>query len=107
MLYPFDSEKPRGDEPINMYVNQWSSQIETRSLKIKSMVGQGCFCCGAKPAHSRSQCPAKDVTGHKYGKKGHYRKCCKSKTGKQDIIGELGRFTTTADRNQCQSDVSL
>ena len=23
---------------------------------------QSCFCCGAKPVHPRSQCPAKDVT---------------------------------------------
>ncbi|PFX14801.1 Retrovirus-related Pol polyprotein from transposon 17.6 [Stylophora pistillata] len=52
---------------------------------------QSCFCCGAKPAHPRSQCPAKDVTCHKCGKKGHYKKCCKSKTGKQSTTGEPRR----------------
>ncbi|CAH3014621.1 unnamed protein product [Porites evermanni] len=42
----------------------------------------------SKPAHPRSQCPAKDVTSHKCRKKGNYKKCCKSKTGKQGTTGE-------------------
>ena len=41
-----------------------------------------------KVAHPRSQCPAKDVTSHKCRKKGNYKKCCKSKTGKQGTTGE-------------------
>ena len=50
MLYPFDSEKPRGDEPINMYVYvkhlldpEWLTnlplfqgvQLDERELKVQ------------------------------------------------------------------------
>ena len=43
---------------------------------------QDCYCCGARPAHPKSKCPARDVTCHSCGKKGHYQKCCKSKRAK-------------------------
>ena len=46
------------------------------------MKRQDCYCCGARPAHPKSKCPAKDVTCHNCGKKGHYQKCCKSKRAK-------------------------
>ena len=68
---------------------EWSNQDKTSKDKEHGETKrQGCFCCAAKPAHPRSQCPAKDVTCHKCGKKGHYKKCCKSKTGKQGTTGE-------------------
>ncbi|PFX16986.1 hypothetical protein AWC38_SpisGene18711 [Stylophora pistillata] len=72
---------------------QRSGQIEIRVKTSKDKEHgeskrQSCFCCGAKPTHPRSQCPAKYVTCHKCGKKGHYKKCCKSKTGKQGTTGE-------------------
>ena len=41
---------------------------------------QNCYCCGTRTAHPKSKCPARDVVCHKCGKKGHYQKCCKSKT---------------------------
>ena len=46
------------------------------------MKRQDCYCCGARPAHPKSKCPAKDVKCHNCGKKGHYQKCCKSKRTK-------------------------
>ena len=46
------------------------------------MKRQDCYCCGARPAHPKSKCPAKDVTCHSCDKKGHYQKCCKSKRTK-------------------------
>ena len=46
------------------------------------MKRQDCYCCGARPAHPKSKCPAKDVICHNCGKKGHYQKCCKSKRAK-------------------------
>ena len=49
---------------------------------------KGKFVFLVEQAHPISQCPAKDVTCHKCGKKGHYKKCCKSKTGKQGTTGE-------------------
>ena len=68
---------------------EWSNRDKTSKDKEHGETKrQSCFCCGAKPAHPRSQCPAKDVTCHKCGKKGHYKKCCKSKTGKQGTTGE-------------------
>ena len=48
------------------------------------MKRQDCYCCGARPAHRKSKCPAKDVRCHNCGKKGHYQKCCKSKRAKPD-----------------------
>ena len=46
------------------------------------MKRQDCYCCGARPAHPKSKCPAKDVICHNCGKKGYYQKCCKSKRAK-------------------------
>ncbi|XP_061159755.1 uncharacterized protein K02A2.6-like [Syngnathus typhle] len=37
-----------------------------------------CYRCGRSPAHGKGQCPAKDVTCHTCGKRGHYSKVCKS-----------------------------
>ena len=72
---------------------EWSNRDKTSKDKEHGETKrQSCFCCGAKPAHPRSQCPAKDVTSHKCRKKGNYKKCCKSKTGKQGQLVNLGRF---------------
>ena len=68
---------------------EWSNRVKTSIDKERGETKrQSCFSCGAKPAHPRSQCPAKDVTCHKCGKKEHYKKCYKSKTGKQGTTGE-------------------
>ena len=72
---------------------EWSNRDKMSKDKEHSETKRrSCFICGAKPAHPRLQCPAKDVTCHKSGKKGHYKKCCKSKTGKQGMTSDLGRF---------------
>lgn len=42
---------------------------------------QVCTRCGKAPLHGKGQCPAKDVTCHKCGKRGHYKSMCKSKPG--------------------------
>ena len=39
-----------------------------------------CGRCGKSPIHKVQQCPAKDVTCHKCGRKGHYQAVCRSKT---------------------------
>ena len=46
-----------------------------------------CFRCG-KGFHPRQQCPAKDVTCHSCGKRGHYSSCCLSKPTHKSV-----RFT--------------
>ena len=43
---------------------------------------QSCFCCGATPAHPKSECTAKEVACYRCDRKGHYPKCCKSKMAK-------------------------
>ena len=68
---------------------EWSNRDKMSKDKEHSETKRrSCFSCGAKPAHPRLQCPAKDVTCHKSGKKGHYKKCCKSKTGKHGTTSE-------------------
>lgn len=39
---------------------------------------KSCYRCGKIPAHGKGQCPAKDVTCHTCGKRGHYSKVCKT-----------------------------
>ena len=38
MLYPFDSEKPRGDEPINMYVCMYVCMYVTTHEEQKKLL---------------------------------------------------------------------
>ena len=37
-----------------------------------------CYRCGHTPAHDRQQCPAKDAVCNKCGKRGHFKRVCKS-----------------------------
>ncbi|KAK0150891.1 Gag-Pol polyprotein [Merluccius polli] len=39
---------------------------------------QSCYRCGKSPGHANAQCPAREVTCHACGKRGHYSKVCKS-----------------------------
>ena len=50
MLYPFDSEKPRGDEPINMYMYMYKSGGESiqGTLNKSSFVLESCFNVSSK-----------------------------------------------------------
>lgn len=41
-------------------------------------MGEVCSRCGKSPLHDRQRCPARDATCHKYGKRGHYQRLCKS-----------------------------
>ena len=43
-----------------------------------------CSRCGRSPTHSRQQCPAKEETCHKCGKRGHFQAMCRSR------ISEIG-----------------
>ena len=68
---------------------EWSNRDKmSKDKEHTETKRRSCFSCGAKPAHPRLQCPAKDVTCHKSGKEGHYKKCCKGKTGKQGTTSE-------------------
>ena len=64
-----------------------------------------CFNCGAKPAHPRSECPAKKAKCFKCGKDRHYGSVCKSKSTRgsvnklqtQPIDAPLNKDSTTED----------
>ena len=46
---------------------------------------QRCSRCGKSPPHSRQVCPASEVICHKCHKKGHYKRCCKTKAAIREI----------------------
>ena len=46
---------------------------------------QKCSRCGKSPPHSRQACPANGVTCHKCFKKGHYKRCCKTRAAIREI----------------------
>ena len=48
--------------------------------KTEPSKGKVCGRCGKFPSHKVQQCPAKDVTCHKCGKRGHYQTVCRSRT---------------------------
>lgn len=57
------------------------TSFQHKNLATKSKAStdrQQCYRCGKTPAHGKWQCPAKEVTCHTCGKKGHYSKVCKS-----------------------------
>ena len=50
---------------------------QTGSL-CKGHYAKVCMWCGRTPAHSKNQCPARDVACNQCQKKGHYAKVCRS-----------------------------
>ena len=46
---------------------------------------QKCSRCGKSPPHSRQACPANGVTCHKCFKKGHYKRCYKTRAAIREI----------------------
>jgi len=47
------------------------------------MKPQDCYCCAARLAHPKSNCPAKDVMCHNWGKKGTTRSVAKAREQNQ------------------------
>ncbi|GFX32209.1 putative retrovirus-related pol polyprotein from transposon opus [Trichonephila clavipes] len=52
--------------------------VATSAASSSSSRSQKCFFCG-NDLHSRTLCPARDVTCRNCGKKGHYQRVCKSR----------------------------
>lgn len=46
---------------------------------------QKCSRCGKSPPHGRQQCPANDAVCHGCHKRGHYKRCCKTKAAIREI----------------------
>ncbi|GFW38255.1 retrovirus-related Pol polyprotein from transposon opus [Trichonephila clavipes] len=55
--------------------------LATSAASSFSSRSQKCFFCG-NDLHSRTLCPARDVTCRNCGKKGHYQRVCKSRPGR-------------------------
>ncbi|GFW99881.1 retrovirus-related Pol polyprotein from transposon opus [Trichonephila clavipes] len=55
--------------------------VATSAASSSSSRSQKCFFCG-NDLHSRTLCPARDVTCRNCGKKGHYQRVCKSRPGR-------------------------
>ncbi|GFW69689.1 retrovirus-related Pol polyprotein from transposon opus [Trichonephila clavipes] len=55
--------------------------VATSAASSSSSRFQKCFFCG-NDLHSRTLCPARDVTCRNCGKKGHYQRMCKSRPGR-------------------------
>ncbi|XP_037110886.1 uncharacterized protein LOC119124741 [Syngnathus acus] len=54
------------------------SQARAQSVQQERGRGIQCYKCGSSQSHSPRECPTNDVTCHSCGKKGHYRRVCKS-----------------------------
>ena len=50
-----------------------------------SSPSNSCSRCGRFPGHPRQQCPARDETCHKCGKRGHFQAMCRSKPGGRKV----------------------
>jgi len=72
---------PSSAQSINsMKSKELGLNKRNRSDNQKCTKRETCFNCGAKPAHPRSERPAKKVNCFKCGKDGHYGSVCKSKS---------------------------
>ncbi|GFY23919.1 putative retrovirus-related pol polyprotein from transposon opus [Trichonephila clavipes] len=63
---------------------------------------QKCFFCG-NDFHSRTLCPARDVTCRKCGKKGHYQRVCKSRHGRNssNVVASSNTLAAISGSTHC------
>ena len=88
--------------------NQW---------KRKEGDSRPCGWCGNKTRHSRRVCPAKDVTCHNCGIRGHYQSECRRKTASEvtedettnrvETLSPLGNGTTNRGPSSFLGDVHV
>ena len=73
------------------------NQRQTRRTTGLAPRPQKCSRCGKSPPHSRQQSPANQATCHRCHKKGHFKRCCKTKgsinevkqDGDSDLTGKV------------------
>ena len=61
-------------------LKNWKQKHKFPNAQPNNVNRKGCMRCGKKGNHSRDQCPAKEAECHKCKKRGHYAKCCLSKS---------------------------
>ena len=77
----------RGDrsDKITIEVVKSRNQRQTRRTTGSAPRPQRCSRCGKSPPHGRQQCPANQATCHRCHKKGHFKRCCKTKGGINEV----------------------
>ncbi len=90
-----DFQESRSEKPVG-YVEKHPKQPYKPRLRPKKFTPpkppqkpKGCPRCGRAPVHGRQQCPAKEETCHKCGKRGHFKVMCRSR----DSIGAVESVT--------------
>ncbi|GFV22570.1 putative retrovirus-related pol polyprotein from transposon opus [Trichonephila clavipes] len=76
--------------------------VATSAASSSSSRSQKCFFCG-NDLHSRTLCPATDVTCRKCGKKGHYQRVCKSRPGRNssNVVASTKTLAAISESTHC------
>ncbi|GFW78278.1 putative retrovirus-related pol polyprotein from transposon opus [Trichonephila clavipes] len=76
--------------------------VATSAASSSSSRSQKCFFCG-NDLHSRTLCPARDVTCRNCGKKGHYQRVCKSRPGRNssNVVASLNTLAAISGSTHC------
>ncbi|GFT01876.1 putative retrovirus-related pol polyprotein from transposon opus [Trichonephila clavipes] len=76
--------------------------VATSAASSSSSRSQKCFICG-NDLHSRTLCPARDVTCRNSGKKGHYQRVCKSRPGRNssNVVASSNTLVAISGSTHC------
>ncbi|GFU66208.1 retrovirus-related Pol polyprotein from transposon opus, partial [Trichonephila clavipes] len=76
--------------------------VATSAASSSSSRTQKCFFCG-NDLHSRTLCPARDVTCRNCGKKGHYQRVCKSRPGRNssNVVASSNTLVAISGSTHC------
>ncbi|GFW73116.1 retrovirus-related Pol polyprotein from transposon opus [Trichonephila clavipes] len=85
-----------------MKTEDFSDETVTTSAASSSSRSQKCFFCG-NDLHSRTVCPARDVTCRNCGKKGHYERVCKSRPGRNssNVVASSNTLVAISGSTHC------
>ncbi|GFW11244.1 retrovirus-related Pol polyprotein from transposon 17.6 [Trichonephila clavipes] len=78
------------------------SEETVATSAASSSRSQKCFFCG-NDLHSRTLCPARDVTCRNCGKKGHYQRVCKSRPGRNssNVVASSNTLAAISGSTHC------
>ncbi|GFT42665.1 retrovirus-related Pol polyprotein from transposon opus, partial [Trichonephila clavipes] len=76
--------------------------VATSAASSSSSRSQKCFFCG-NDLHSRTLCPARDVSCRNCGKKGHYQRVCKSRPGRNssNVVASSNTLVDISGSTHC------
>ncbi|GFY06678.1 putative retrovirus-related pol polyprotein from transposon opus [Trichonephila clavipes] len=78
------------------------SEETVATSAASSSRSQKCFFCG-NDLHSRTLCPARDVTCRNCGKRGHYQRVCKSRPGRNpsNVVASSNTLAAISGSTHC------